>query len=505
MTFQEGTEADIKELDLHVDSGLYYKQSAQTGQTDIVKEWALYSSPDRQKYNISLSVLEIRNIDDTKNTFDAEIYLTLDDCNDSRSKDRPPYIEWKNCIGTPKSQESEKSLSEIWKDEVAKLDTAVEVLKKENASQEKIAAAKKKHVKIRMGFEGTFILPHRASVLSFPYDHQELSIQICTDEPKNCEFRPARPNPCILKREALATLQNWVGVREKKKQSEMGKKKKGRFLKFSAKQAVGLFYGLCSYIARPFAEIGYICGPETKQTEELDAPDWEYWMPFRQHRTNANASAEGNVYGLITCNTVVLRESSSLTDNLILPSTMLAIATLFQYWIHPTDVGARSEFIITMMLAVLALKLAVSTMVPPLSRPTFLDSYLFHNLLFPFLVGGFNIVGSRNCLPECEPQFCATDLGDFEVPLAGSREFHKQLRKDYAQDNYEVEVSSKIGNTTQWVPFCECVCDMDDYIFYGACTYFVILHITFLYSFLRTRFEFYKILNRSNLEIHRIE
>ena len=87
-----------------------------------------------------------------------------------------------------------------------------------------------------MGFEGTFILPHRASVLSFPYDHQELSIQICTDEPKNCEFRPARPNPCILKREALATLQNWVGVREKKKQSEMGKKKKGRFLKFSAKQ-----------------------------------------------------------------------------------------------------------------------------------------------------------------------------------------------------------------------------------------------------------------------------
>ena len=77
----------------------------------------------RCRYNISLSVLEIRNIDDTKNTFDAEIYLTLDDCNDSRSKDRPPYIEWKNCIGTPKSQESEKSLSEIWKDEVAKLDT----------------------------------------------------------------------------------------------------------------------------------------------------------------------------------------------------------------------------------------------------------------------------------------------------------------------------------------------------------------------------------------------
>ena len=49
-TPQEGTEADIKGLDLHVDSGLYYKQSAQTGQTDIVKEWALYSSPDRQKY-----------------------------------------------------------------------------------------------------------------------------------------------------------------------------------------------------------------------------------------------------------------------------------------------------------------------------------------------------------------------------------------------------------------------------------------------------------------------
>ena len=94
-----------------------------------------------------------------------------------------------------------------------------------------------------MGFECTFIIPNRTSVLSFPYDYQELSIQICTDEPKNCEFRPARPNPGILKSEALQTLQNWVGVREKTKQSEMNKTTMMPFLTFSFQQVRHL---LCS-------------------------------------------------------------------------------------------------------------------------------------------------------------------------------------------------------------------------------------------------------------------
>ena len=72
--------------------------------------------------------------------------------------------------------------------------------------------------------------------------------------------------------------------------------------KSECESAEWLAYGvLCSLLMCPPC----CCTPLPKF--HRDAPDWEYWMPFRQHRTNANASAEGNVYGLITCNTVLCR------------------------------------------------------------------------------------------------------------------------------------------------------------------------------------------------------
>ena len=54
--------------------------------------------------------------------YDAEFYLTLVDCNDGpANKSNAPYLEWKNSVGAPKSQESEQSITEIWNAKVDRL------------------------------------------------------------------------------------------------------------------------------------------------------------------------------------------------------------------------------------------------------------------------------------------------------------------------------------------------------------------------------------------------
>eukprot|EP00940_MAST-03C_sp_MAST-3C-sp2_P001623 g1623.t1 len=156
-----------------------------------------------------------------------------------------------------------------------------------------------------------------------------------------------------------------------------------------------------------------ICNPKTwrgKKGHKLESSaDWLSEWDFIKI-DGAPDGKEQNVYRMQMC---ILRDSSSKITNLVFPLSTIIICAVTAYGVPVSDLGDRSQIVVTLLLATMTFKFVLSEQLPSAPYQTLMDTYVLQALQL------FTVEAISMCIASAMEEYESTIYR-----YLGLRDFH---------------------------------------------------------------------------------
>ena len=163
---------------------------------------------------------------------------------------------------------------------------------------------------------------------------------------------------------------------------------------------------------------------------------------------------------------------------------------LLQHWIHPVgDMGERLSYGLTLVLAMMALKISVTELIPKLPNQTYLDRYVLSSFTFIVILVGASIIPHRFCKPSCEYVECRAEVSD---------EYGSSFFKSWVQVNEGTGLDWNI--TLDGEKNCDCDCAADNLLLLIGAAIWILLNISFIWQYAGFDKHLTQTMRKHNLE-----
>ena len=116
------------------------------------------------------------------------------------------------------------------------------------------------------------------------------------------------------------------------------------------------------------------------------------YIYFEVGETDPASSSSGYVYSKINMNLAVTRRAGFWISNILVPFFFVSTSMLTSYAVEPHLIADRMSIVLTVMLAMVAFKYAITERLPAISYATIIDLYVLFCFSF-----GFVVVGLQTC------------------------------------------------------------------------------------------------------------